>query len=159
MAYRRCKKCWEKHSLSETVCLNCGADLSTAEVFKDVADVARDNRKRFFVAERAIGDVMILDLAGLFAEGCGTDELGQRVAILLDRGCRKFLVNLADVIGGDGSAIEELVRAFTAAARRGGAIKIVRSGRVGQFNLIDMTKLVIVFETFDDDAEALRSYE
>ena len=156
MAYRRCPKCWQKHGLTETACVHCGTDLAGAELF----DVAPHDPPRLVIAERAVGPVTILDLKRVLMADRGVHEVGDRIRVLLDQGRRQILLNFSDLVCCDSAGLEELLRAHTTVTRHDGTIKLLNTcKRIGQFPLTTMLKLLSVFETFGDEAEALRSFE
>jgi anti-sigma B factor antagonist len=57
----------------------------------------------------------------------------------------------------DSSGIGELVSGFTTVTNQGGGLKLVNLGKRIQ-DLLQITKLYTVFETFDDEAAAIRSF-
>jgi anti-anti-sigma regulatory factor len=156
MAYRRCPKCWQKHGLTEATCVHCGTDLAGAELF----DVAPHDPPRLVIAERAVGPVTILDLKRVLMEDRGVHELGDRIRALLDEGRRQFLVNVSELFFLDSAGFAELMRARTTVARDGGTMKLLNTSKlIGQFSLPVLCKLLLVFEFFDNEANALRSFE
>ncbi len=156
MAYRRCPKCWQKHDLWEPYCLHCGTNLAGAKLF----DVAPVNPPRLVITERAVGAVTILDLAQVLMEDRGVHELGDRIRVLLDQGRRQFLLNLTDLVYCDDAGLRELMHARATVTGDGGTIQLLNAcKRIGVFPLPLMTKLLVVFEPFGDEVEALRSFE
>lgn len=77
---------------------------------------------------------------------------------LLQSGARKLLLDLEQVTYIDSSGIGELVGAYTSAANVNAKIKLAKlPAKI--YDLLQITKLVTVFEIFDDEAEAIRSFE
>jgi anti-sigma B factor antagonist len=110
------------------------------------------------IQERHTGPVVILDLDGQLALGSGSTELRNVVTRMLNNGSKKILLNLKGVTYMDSSGLGELVSASARTIRQGGELKLINvAGRV--YGLLAMTKLVTVFETFDSEDEALRSFE
>jgi anti-sigma B factor antagonist len=73
------------------------------------------------------------------------------------KGNKKILLNLGEVSYIDSSGIGELVSGFTTVQNAGGQLKLVGlSKRVK--DLLQITKLYTVFEAFDDETEAVRSF-
>jgi len=105
---------------------------------------------------RRLDDVVILDLSGRITMGEGTLILRERIQKLLQAGDRKFLLNLADVDYIDSSGLGELVSSFTAVRNNGGLLKLLSLTKRVQ-DLLQITKLLTVFEVFNSEAEALKT--
>ncbi|MEK9181093.1 MAG: STAS domain-containing protein [Patescibacteria group bacterium] len=109
------------------------------------------------ITYREIGDVTIIDVSGRITLGEGSSSFREVIHDLVKRGQKLFLLNLAEVSFIDGSGIAELVSAFTTVANHGGQLKLLSpTARVR--DLLQITKLYTVFEVFDDEAEAVRSF-
>jgi anti-sigma B factor antagonist len=109
------------------------------------------------IAERAAGDVTILDLRGKITLGDGDDMLKDRIASMMQQGRKKLLLNLANVPYIDSAGLGELVRTYTTVNRQGGSLKLLSlTKRIT--DLLAITKLLTVFETFDSEADAVRSF-
>jgi anti-anti-sigma factor len=109
------------------------------------------------VHERSIGDVTILDLDGRITVQEGATVFRETLSRLLDGGRPKIIVNMAAVPYIDSTALGELVRGYTSAAKRGGAVKLLRVASPVQ-QLLTMTRLTGVFPTFQSEAEAVNSF-
>ena len=109
------------------------------------------------ITQRQLDDVVILDLAGRITIGEGTIMLRERIAKMLDAGDKKFLLSLADVDYIDSSGLGELVSSFTRVKNQKGELKLLDLTRRVR-DLMQITKLLTVFEVFDDEAEALKSF-
>jgi anti-sigma B factor antagonist len=105
---------------------------------------------------RRLDDVVILDLSGRITIGEGTLMLRDQIHKLLDAGETKFLLNLADVDYIDSSGLGELVSSFTTVRNKGGQLKLLNLTRRVR-DLLQITKLLTVFEAFDNETEALKS--
>jgi len=105
---------------------------------------------------RRIDDVVILDLGGRITIGEGTLILRNDIQKLLDAGGSKFLLNLADVDYIDSSGLGELVTSFTTVRNKNGQLKLLNLTRRVR-DLLQITKLLTVFDTFDNETEALKS--
>ena len=110
------------------------------------------------IAERQAGDVTILDLSGKITIGEGSVHLRETVRRLLGEGKKKILMNLGGIGYIDSSGIGELVSSFTTVNREGGKLKLLNLTQKVQ-DLLAITKLLTVFDTYDDESEALSSYE
>ena len=108
--------------------------------------------------ERQAGDVTILDLSGEVRIGDSSVALRNSVRNLADQGKTKLLLNLAGVKYIDSSGIGELIANYTTLKRGGGQLKLLNlTDRVQ--NLLVITKLLTVFDAYDNEAEALKSFE
>lgn len=106
---------------------------------------------------RKIGHVTVIDLSGKITIGEGDVVLRERVNEALDQGEKAVLLNLEKVKYMDSAGIGELVACYKRAAERGGTVKLLNpSGKV--YDLLQLTKLEEVFETFRDEKEALVSF-
>ena len=105
---------------------------------------------------RRLDDVVIFDLSGRITMGEGTLVLRDHIQKLLAAGDRKFLLNLADVDYIDSSGLGELVTSFTTVRNQGGLLKLLNLTR-RVHDLLQITKLLTVFETFNSEAEALKT--
>jgi anti-sigma B factor antagonist len=108
--------------------------------------------------ERQEGDVTILDLSGKITIGEGSVQLREAVRGLLDAGRKKILLNLGDVAYVDSSGIGELVSSYTTTNNQSGQLKLLNLTKKIQ-DLLMITKLLTVFETFDNEQAALASYK
>ncbi len=109
------------------------------------------------IEQRAVGSVMILDLKGKITLGEGDEVLKDKINSLILQGHKKMLLNLADVPYIDSAGLGEIVRTYTTVSRQGGQLKLVNlTKRIT--DLLMITKLLTVFETFDNEQEALKSY-
>lgn len=109
------------------------------------------------IETRTVGDVTILDLHGKITIGESSIELRQHVRDLLQAGRKKILLNLGDVSYVDSSGIGELVSAYTTVTNAGGQLKLLNLTKKLR-ELLAITKLLTVFETFDDEAKAVASF-
>lgn len=108
--------------------------------------------------ERQAGDVTILDLTGEVRMGEGSIVLRDAIRSLADTGKQKLLLNLAGVKYVDSSGIGELIANYTTVKRQGGQLKLLNlTDRIQ--NLLVITKLLTVFDVYEDEAEALKSFQ
>ncbi|OLD26031.1 MAG: hypothetical protein AUJ04_06685 [Acidobacteria bacterium 13_1_40CM_3_55_6] len=106
---------------------------------------------------RANGKVTILDLQGNLTIGAAEETLRQRVEELVTDNQKYLLINLENVPMIDSSGIGSLVKSFTHAKNKGGKLKLLKPSRLAQ-QLLSITGLLSVFETFDDEATAVASF-
>ena len=110
------------------------------------------------VNERQAGDVTILDLSGDVRIGEGAVSLRDSIRNLSDQGKKKVLLNLAGVKYMDSTGVGELIANYTTVTRQGGQLKLLSlTDRIQ--NLLVITKLLTVFDSYDNEAEALKSFE
>jgi anti-sigma B factor antagonist len=110
------------------------------------------------VKERQAGDVTILDMSGAVRIGQGSVALRDSVRNLVEAGKKKILLNLGGVNYIDSSGIGELIANFTTVSREGGQLKLLNLTDKIQ-NLLVITKLLTVFDSYDNEADALNSYK
>jgi anti-sigma B factor antagonist len=109
------------------------------------------------IDQRAVGDVIILDLKGKITLGEGDELLKDKVNSLVNQGHKKIVLNLADVPYIDSAGLGEIVRTYTTVSRQGGSLKLLNlTKRIT--DLLSITKLLTVFETFESESEAVRSF-
>ena len=109
------------------------------------------------VSERSVGDVTILDVSGNVTLNDGAEQVRDKVRSVLHQGRKHLLVNLAKVSYMDSAGLGELVQAYSAAAKAGGKLKLVSPTKRLQ-DLLVITKLATVFDSFDDEAAAVASF-
>jgi len=110
------------------------------------------------IRERQAGDVTILDLEGKITIGEGSVGLRGAIRRLIEEGKKKILLNLAGVSYVDSSGIGELVSSYTTIQKEKGQLKLLSLTQKIQ-DLLTITKLLTVFDTYDDEASALNSFQ
>ena len=101
--------------------------------------------------------ISILALDGKLNIGEGDVELRRAIDDLLEHGAKKILLNLKGVRQMDSSGLGELVRSKSTAARQDATIRLVHvEDRVHK--LLEMTRLIGVFDTFNDEIDAVASF-
>jgi anti-sigma B factor antagonist len=110
------------------------------------------------IKERQAGDVTVLDMDGRITIGEGSVALRTTIRRLLEEGKKKILLNLGGVGYIDSSGIGELVSSFTAINKEHGQLKLLKLTNKLR-DLLAITKLLTVFDTYDEEAEALNSYK
>ena len=112
---------------------------------------------RMKLSTRKSGSVVIIDVDGKIALGEGNEEIKKFVDELVERGNRKILLNLAKVAYMDSAGLGEIIRCFTALRRNSGDFKLL-SPNHRIMDLLTITKLLNVFDYFDDEASAIASF-
>jgi anti-sigma B factor antagonist len=110
------------------------------------------------ISERQAGDVTILDMDGKVTIGEGSVALRSAIRRLVGEGKKKILLNLSGVGYVDSSGIGELVSSFTAVNKEGGQLKLLNLTQKIQ-DLLAITKLLTVFDTYENEGDALASYK
>lgn len=109
------------------------------------------------ITDRAIGDVTVIDVSGRITIDDGADLFRDAVRALLRDGRAKLILNFKDGSYIDSTALGEIVRSYTSATRKGGTLKLLNVPlRVHE--LLVVTKLLAVFDLFDDEGEAVKSF-
>jgi anti-sigma B factor antagonist len=109
------------------------------------------------IAERTVSDVTVLDLKGKMTLGEGDELLKDKINSLLQQGKKKLVLNLEGVPYIDSAGLGEIVRTYTTVSRQGGSLKLLNLTKRIE-DLLSITKLLTVFETFDTEAEAIQSF-
>jgi anti-sigma B factor antagonist len=108
-------------------------------------------------AVRHAGDVAIVDLSGRLVLGEGSGLIRNTIKDLVNKGTTRILLNLAEVSYMDSAGLGELVGSYASVTSAGGKIKLLNAqGRVSE--VLTITKLYTVFESFTDESSALRSF-
>ena len=110
------------------------------------------------IAERESGAVTVLDLSGKITLGEDGNLLKDKLQSLLHQNKKNILFNLAQVSYVDSAGLGAIVSAYTTVTREGGTLKLANVTKKLQ-DLLSITKLLTVFETFDSEEEALLSYK
>jgi anti-sigma B factor antagonist len=109
------------------------------------------------ITERQAGDVTILDMEGKVTIGDGSVALRNKIRSLLGDGKKKILLNLGGVNYVDSSGIGEFVSSYTAVNKEGGSLKMLNLTQKIQ-DLLAITKLLTVFDVYENEGEALSSF-
>jgi anti-sigma B factor antagonist len=106
---------------------------------------------------RQVDSVSVVDLSGRITLGEGCSQLRELIRDLLAKGHKKILLNLGEVTYIDSSGIGELVSGFTAVSNQGGQLKLLNLTKKVQ-DLLQITKLLTVFDVHDDETKAIASF-
>ena len=110
------------------------------------------------IQERHEGEVTVLTLTGEITLDDGDLLLRRHVLDLLDRGRRNLVLDLANVTHIDSAGVGMLAAKLKTVREKGGDVRLARMSRRSQ-RLLGLMKLLLSFETFDDEASAVRSYD
>jgi len=109
------------------------------------------------IVKRKKNDVLILDLQGKILIGEGIDDLREAINSAIKEKETKLLLNFADVPYLDSTGLGEVVRSYTSIKKEGGLVKIVNLTNKVK-DLLSVTKLITVFDTFENEEDAVASF-
>jgi len=116
-----------------------------------------DRTSKLQIAERQTDDITILTLSGEITLDDGDLKFGRYVDELVKQGRVKIVVNLSDVSYIDSAGVGMMVAESKLVKQRGGVMKLAHL-TARSHHLLAMLKLKVVFEIFDDEQSALRSF-
>jgi anti-sigma B factor antagonist len=111
----------------------------------------------FKAISRDIVDVTVIDLDGRITLGEGSNLLRDLIREKLSHGRRKILLNMAAVNYVDSTGLGELVSAYRLIKSEGGELKLLSLNKKVT-DLLQITKLYTVFDTHNDEAQAIASF-
>jgi anti-sigma B factor antagonist len=108
--------------------------------------------------ERIVGNVAIVKVTGDITLNTGGDvQLKDKVQSLLHQGHGHLVVDLSGVSYIDSAGLGQLVQAYATTKNRGGSLKLLNVTKRLR-DLLVVTKLLTVFDTYDSEASALASF-
>ncbi len=108
------------------------------------------------ISSRQLEGAAVVDCAGRIVFGDESIALREFVKDIL-KSNNQIVINLAQVNYIDSGGLGTLVGLYTSARSAGGVIKLANlTNRVGE--LLQVTKLLTVFEVYDTDAKAANSF-
>ncbi len=110
------------------------------------------------IRERNVGEVVVLEMLGKITIGEGSVQLREAVSRLRDSGRNRIILNLGGVSYVDSSGIGELVSCYTTTKNSGGRLKLLNLPKKIK-DLLMITKLLTVFEIYEDEQTALDSFQ
>lgn len=109
------------------------------------------------IKTREMDSVTLVELNGKIILGDESSSLRETIKGLLAQGKKKILLNLARISFIDSAGVGTLVSAYTTARSQGGEVKL--SSLTKKFReTLQVTRLLTVFEVFDDDPAAIASF-
>lgn len=108
------------------------------------------------IDERNAGEVTILGIKGKLILD-EVDLLRNKITSLVDRNRRKLVLDLGGVPYVDSAGLGEIVRCHTTVTRQGGQLKLLNLTKRIQ-DLMTITKLSNVFDTYDSEPDAIKSF-
>ena len=107
--------------------------------------------------ERVVGGVTIVEVTGNLEANSGEASLKDKVRSLVQQGRKNILIDLGNVSYMDSSGLGELVHVYATTKNAGGTLKLMRVTRRLK-DLLTITKLVTVFDNYEDEPSALASF-
>ena len=115
-------------------------------------------RTRMRMTERQVGGVTILDLTGTITIDDDAGRLKDKINSLVQQQRTSVILNLADISYIDSGGLGQLVASYAALAKTGGGLKLLNVTKRNH-DLLSITRLALIFSTFDREDEALRSFD
>ena len=109
------------------------------------------------IRERVVNGISVLDISGKIVLGEGDMQVKDRIKDLLADGQRRILLNLGDVSYIDSAGLGSLISSYATVKREGGNLKLVNLTKRVK-DLLAITKLITVFDTFEDESSAVDSF-
>ena len=109
------------------------------------------------IDERVVDGVTILDLKGKMTLGEGGELLKDKINSLIQQDKKRLLLNIEGVPYIDSAGLGEIIRTYTSVSRQGGKLKLLNLTKRIQY-LLACTKLITVFETYESETEAIKSF-
>lgn len=103
------------------------------------------------------GNVTVIKLSGRITLGSGDVKLRDKLVEELEKGKKKIVIDLGEVSFMDSAGLGELVAAYTSAKRHGAQVKLSNLTKKID-DLLDITRLSSVFETYNSTEEAVKSF-
>jgi len=105
-----------------------------------------------------VGQVAVVRITGDITLNKGGDVLlKDKVQSLLQQNQKNILLDMSGVSYVDSAGLGELVQAYATTKNRGGALKLVSVTKRLK-DLLVVTKLLTVFDTYDSEADGLASF-
>jgi len=110
------------------------------------------------ISDRQVGDVTIVDISGKVVLGDGGDMIVKEKFVgLVQAGRKKLIANLAEVSYVDSAGLGAIVHSYSSVTKEGGKLKLLNASKRIR-DLLSITKLLTVFELYDSEADAVKSF-
>ena len=110
------------------------------------------------IEERTIGSVTVFDIVGRLTIDQGAQHLKDKINSLISQQRTQIVLNLKNVPYIDSGGLGQLVASYGSVMKTGGALKLLNV-TARNHDLLSITRLVTVFESFDSEAEAIQSFQ
>ena len=108
----------------------------------------------FSLSTRKVDGVIVVDMRGRLFMGEAVLLFRSTMRRFMEDGSRKFVLNLSEVSKIDSSGVGELITSYASLRNRQGDVKLLKLTKSIK-DLLQVTKLLTVFDTFDDEAKAI----
>lgn len=112
----------------------------------------------FKVSTRKVREVVVIAMAGKLTIGEPVQELRNAVTQALDSGTLRLVLDLGEVSYIDSSGLGQLTATYSSVQKKGGDVKLLNLTKRAK-DLLQMTKLLTVFDTYDDEEKAIAALE
>ncbi|HVB86398.1 MAG TPA: STAS domain-containing protein [Candidatus Dormibacteraeota bacterium] len=109
------------------------------------------------MTDREVNGVNVIDLEGRIVLGEESNSFREKVKSLLAAGRKNIVLNLANVSYIDSAGLGTLVATFHSARSQGATLKLANLGQKFK-EVLQVTKLITVFDTYDNEAAAVQSF-
>lgn len=110
------------------------------------------------ITEREVNGVTVLALDGRIVLGEESNSLREKVKSLLAAGKKKIVLNMSNVTYIDSAGLGALVAAHHSSKTQGASLRLSNLGAKFQ-EVLQVTKLLTVFEVFDSETAAVQSFK
>ena len=111
------------------------------------------------IEQRSSGDVAIVGISGDITLSKGGDVLlKDKIQSLLQQGHRKIVLDMGNVSYVDSAGLGQLVQVYATTSHLGGSLKLLNLTKRLK-DLLVLTKLLTVFEAYDSESEAVKSFK
>lgn len=110
------------------------------------------------ITERVVGDVTILDVRGSITIDQDAGRLKDKINSLIEQARTSVVLNLAEVSYIDSGGLGQLVASYASLSKTSGGLKLLHLTKRNH-DLLSITRLVTLFQTFETEDEAVRSFE
>ena len=109
------------------------------------------------IVEKQIDGVCVLDLVGRITLGDESNHVGMKIKEILGKGKTQIVLNLGGVGRIDSAGLGALVGGFTSARNQGATLKLANLTQKFH-DLLNITKLVTIFDTYGSVDDAVKSF-
>lgn len=109
------------------------------------------------MTDRDTDGVTVLEIEGRIVLGEESNSFREKVKSLLAAGKKKIVLNLANVSYIDSAGLGTLVATFHSARSQGATLKLANLGAKFK-EVLQVTKLMTVFDTYDNEGLAVKSF-
>jgi anti-sigma B factor antagonist len=116
-----------------------------------------ENTVALKMTNREVDGVAVVALDGRIVLGEESNALREKVKSLIAEGKKKVVLNMANITFIDSAGLGTLVAAHHSAKSQGAALKLAHLGSKFQ-EVLQITKLLTVFDVYNSEAEAVASF-